>query len=209
MRFFAITTLLTALAVASPIIDMVERRGDKPNSKEVRVEKVTWAGTGCPPGSVVHDIGEDASVVSLSFSEYVAGTGTGMKATDARKNCNVRMTMSYPEGWSYTVASTILRGWAQIPKDCSANLGATYFFSGEKDDAFCQSTFKGPLAENYKHSAEVDTLVWSKCGKKDKEGPMFNVNSQASVSCKKDALLGVDTQDTKFEMKMLLQWKKC
>jgi hypothetical protein len=38
---------------------------------------------------------------------------------------------------------------------------------------------------------------------------MFNVNSQASVSCKKDALLGVDTQDTKFEMKMLLQWKKC
>jgi hypothetical protein len=101
---------------------------------------------------VIHDIGEDASVVSLSFSEYVAGTGTGMKATDARKNCNVRMTLNYPPGWSYTVATTILRGGVKIPKDCSANLGATYFFSGENDDVSID-----PTVRMYSASMVIDT----------------------------------------------------
>lgn len=43
MRFFAITAFLSALAVASPIIEMVERGGDKPDPKEVRIES-----TSCP-----------------------------------------------------------------------------------------------------------------------------------------------------------------
>ena len=55
----------------------------------------------------------------------------------------------------------------------------------------------------------VDTLVWSRCGAKDREGPLFNVNSDARIDCKDAAVLGVDTQDTKFEMKLLLQWKRC
>jgi len=44
------------------------------------------------------------------------------------------------------------------------------------------------------------------------EGPLFNINSQASVFCTDDAkagLLTVDTQDTKFTVALLLQWKKC
>lgn len=94
---------------------------------------MTWAGTGCPPGSLIQEVGEDASVVAISFSNYVAETSP-KTTTYARKNCNVRMTLSYPEGWSYTVARTILRGSAHIPKDCSAKLGATYYFSGETED---------------------------------------------------------------------------
>lgn len=81
--------------------------------------------------------------------------------------------------------------------------------SNSNAQAFCETTFKGPFDENYKNTVDVNTLVWSKCGKKGKEGPLFNVNSQASVTCTKDAQLGVDTQDTRFEMKLLLQWKKC
>ena len=55
----------------------------------------------------------------------------------------------------------------------------------------------------------MDALVWSKCGVKGKEGPLFNVNSEAKIDCKDPAYLGVDTQDTKFVMRLLLQWKKC
>lgn len=98
------------------------------------ITEVTWAGTGCPPGSVSADIGEEATLVSLSFSKYVAATGTGQSASDARKNCDVRITLHYPQGWSWTVATTDMRGYARIPTGCSGRLGATYFFSGSQND---------------------------------------------------------------------------
>lgn len=96
--------------------------------------EVTWAGTGCPPGSASADLAEGGTLVSLAFSKYVAATGTGQSASDARKNCDVRITLHYPQGWSYTVASTDLRGYALIPAGCSARLGATFFFSGQSND---------------------------------------------------------------------------
>lgn len=69
-------------------------------------------------------------------------------------------------------------------------------------------SFNGPIDNNYRLTATVPTasLVWSTCGV---TGPLFNVNSQAIITCKQDALLGVDTQDTKFTMLLHLSWKKC
>ncbi|KAH7130518.1 hypothetical protein B0J11DRAFT_253963 [Dendryphion nanum] len=198
---------LVALATASPIVDL-EARQSKPDPNTVYVEKVSWAGTGCPPGSTSYDLGESGTLVSLSFSKYVAATGSGQSSSDARKNCDVRITMHYPQGWSWTVASTDLRGYARIPQGCSARVGANYFFSGQQQDASGMVSFSGPVDNNYRLTSTVphDALVWSKCGV---TGPLFNVNSQAIITCTKDAFLGVDTQDTKFEMKLHLQWKKC
>jgi len=207
MRFF-ITTLLAALAIASPIVEYVER-GNAPDPKEIRIKSVSVFGTGCPPGSVDGSIGEDGTLLALTYVGYEAATGPGMKVTDARKFCNVRVGLDYPAGWSYTVAKTIIRGNVNVPKKCSAKLSALYFFSGSSDDAQCSVTFNGPVDKRYKEETSVDTFVWSKCGVKGKEGPLFNINSDARVTCKEAAVLGVDTTDTKFELKLLLQWKKC
>lgn len=91
-------------------------------------------GTGCPYGTVEGQIAEDSTLVALTFSSFVASTGAGAKATDARKSCNVRITLKYPPGWSYTVATTTVRGYVQLPRYCSAKLSARYFFSGYADD---------------------------------------------------------------------------
>ena len=86
--------------------------------------------------------------MSLSFSNYVAATGTGQKAADARKNCNVRITLKYPSGWSYTVADTVLRGYAKVPATCTGTLGATYFFSGDSNSV-CISSYVQILHKQY------------------------------------------------------------
>lgn len=93
--------------------------------------------------------------MSLAFSKYVAATGTGQSASDARKNCDVRITLHYPQGWSYTVASTDLRGYARIPSGCSARIGAIFFFSGQTNDvraslAFCSPDLCLPEMIRYK-----------------------------------------------------------
>jgi hypothetical protein len=44
------------------------------------------------------------------------------------------LDLEYPVGWSYSVATTTLRGYADIPKHCKATLGALYFWSGRRDE---------------------------------------------------------------------------
>ncbi|ORY03030.1 hypothetical protein BCR34DRAFT_492672 [Clohesyomyces aquaticus] len=206
MHFLTIIAALAALATATPVLHA--ERADIPDPNSVYVEKVSWVGTGCPPNSASYELAESATVVSLGFSKYVAGTGTGMTAADARKNCDVRITLHYPQGWTWTVATTDLRGYASLPSGCSAKMGATYFFSGQSNDASSMVTFNGPVDNNYRMTTSVpaESLVWATCGV---TGPLFNVNSQVVVTCKTDAYVGVDTQDTKFTMKLHLQWKRC
>jgi hypothetical protein len=72
-------------------------------------------------------------------------------------------------------------------------------------------TISGTLEANYLRTTEVatETRVWAKCGA---AGPLFNANSQVVVGCTKDgdsALATVDVQDTKFEIKYHVQWKRC
>ena len=64
----------------------------------------------------------------------MAATGTGQSASDSRKNCDVKITLHYPQGWSYTVSTTDLRGYALVPKSCSGRIGANFFFSGQQQD---------------------------------------------------------------------------
>jgi hypothetical protein len=162
MRFIILITAMAGLAAASPILD-VEKRDSKPNPSEVYVHStfpnlpssfclrassltlpigVSWAGTGCPPGSVDAKVLEAGTLVSLAFSKYVAATGPAESAANARKNCDVRVTLHYPQGWSWTVASTDLRGYAQLPEKCSGKVGATYFFSGQQQQVRSTSSFQ-------------------------------------------------------------------
>ncbi|KAF1849007.1 uncharacterized protein K460DRAFT_268677, partial [Cucurbitaria berberidis CBS 394.84] len=199
---------LAALAVASPLVTNIER-GDAPDVKDIRIKSVTVFGTGCPPGSVSGDVGENSTLIALTYAAYEAATGQGKSITDARKFCNVRVGLEYPAGWSYTVAKTVIRGYVNVPQKCSASLSALFYFSGSSEDAECSVTFPGGSNKRYTEETSVDALVWSRCGAKDRAGPLFNVNSDARVNCKDAGVLGVDTQDTKFEMQLLLQWKKC
>ena len=152
MRFIILITAMAGLAAASPVLD-IEKRDSKPDPSEVYVDStlpnlpslclrasystlpigVSWAGTGCPPGSVDAKVLEAGTLVSIAFSKYVAATGPTESAANARKNCDVRVTLHYPQGWSWTVASTDLRGYAQLPEKCSGKVGATYFFSGQQE----------------------------------------------------------------------------
>jgi hypothetical protein len=119
------------------------------------------------------------------------------------------MNLQYPAGWSYTVATTQLRGYAKVPKSCKASLGAKYFWSGFREDAKCEANFKGPIDRDYTEETAASALIWSQCGANGKDGPAFNINTEGKIDCKDEATLSVDTQDTSFNMKFHLQWKRC
>jgi hypothetical protein len=203
---------LAALAAATPVaVAPIEARDEKPNPNEVFIASASWAGTGCPPGSVSADLGEAATLLSLSFSKYVAKTGKNTQPGDERRNCNVRVKLHYPQGFTYTLSTTDYRGHAKIPAKCKGTLSANYFFSGQQQTATAKHDFWPVQDKDFLVTTDVAvaSLVWSKCGVTG--GPLFNINSVVQLQCKKDqdAYLELDTQDTKFNMKFHIQWKKC
>ncbi|KAF2704749.1 hypothetical protein K504DRAFT_506719 [Pleomassaria siparia CBS 279.74] len=99
--------------------------------------KVSWLDTGCPPGPANAAVAESWTLVALTFSQYLVVL-------------------------PYTVASTNLRGYAQIPTGCSVRIGANDFFSATQQDASTSVLFKSPNNSNYRLTTSVPTeTLWS------------------------------------------------
>ncbi|KAF2429852.1 hypothetical protein EJ08DRAFT_261953 [Tothia fuscella] len=200
---------VAAFVSASPTL---MSRANIPDPNTVYIDSVKFIGSGCPLGSTSYTLGENNTVIHLGFSSYVVAQGDGIPITENRKNCAVDLVMHYPQGWTYSISTTDFRGFVSLDRTCTASLGADMYFSGQQEQAHVLYNLKGPLdGKNHRQTVEVGTesLVWARCGA---IGPIFNINSQAMVQkCKKpdEGTLTVDSQDTKFEVILQLQWRRC
>ncbi|KAE9963282.1 hypothetical protein BLS_009441 [Venturia inaequalis] len=198
IAFFA--AFATALPTAEPSDDP---KAAYPPPGTVSIKDIKLSGSGCPQGSVASLLSDDGQTVTLGFDKYIASTGPGISAVEARKNCQVFFNLFYPQGWSYTVATTDYRGFIDQHQSCSTTLATTNFFSGDQNQMTSAISVTGALDANYLRTSRVatETLIWAKCGAK---GPTFVTNSQVSVKCKdkkESAVAGVDSQVTKFQIK--------
>ena len=81
----------------------------------------------------------DKSLINLSFAEYLAQKFDGAKPADVTKNCNVNIKVRFPPGFSLTVATTDVRGFAILDKSCQATVGGRFWWSGNQKDVSAPS----------------------------------------------------------------------
>lgn len=143
----------TALPAADPLA--AEERAAPPDPGQLRIDGLyslfcrvplanihrglVLSGSGCPQGSVAALLSGDGQIVTIGFDKYIASTGSGILATENRKSCQVFFNLYYPQGWSYTLATTDFRGYIDQDQSCTTNLGVTNFFSGDQNQV-CQDT---------------------------------------------------------------------
>lgn len=118
----AISTLCAALPSPAPA-------GPDPN--QVTINGLTYAGTGCPAGSVASTSSNDKTVLTLLYSNYVASIGPGTAVTDRRKNCQVTLNVHYPGGFQYSIFSADYRGYEELDAGVTGTQLATYYFAGQ------------------------------------------------------------------------------
>src|SRR5262245_20509070 len=92
-----------AVALADDTIERdLGREDDVP--AHVILRSISYAGSGCPAGSIEADVPTRGDVLSLLFSEtMVAGAGPGVPFTQRRKNCQVLLSLAHEPGWQYSV----------------------------------------------------------------------------------------------------------
>lgn len=206
MRSFAPVALLAGLAAAAP----APWSDAGPSGHEVTIAGISFAGSGCPAGSVAGQLSSDLTTITLLYDSFVAQAGANTKAADMRKNCQLNVKLQYPSGWQFSVFKADYRGYAALQKGDSGTCKATYYFSGDQKQVSSTLQLNGPFNDNYvkTDSFGVESTVWSPCGK---EG-MLNINSEVRITpigTTHSALMTVDSQDLKFTQIHYLQWQSC
>lgn len=100
MRFSTILATLP-LALASPVPDDVKIPGANPEEAPeggVEITGVAYAGSGCNAGTVASVLSDDLSTLTLLYDSFVAQAGDGLSPNERRKNCQLNVSLKYPQG---------------------------------------------------------------------------------------------------------------
>ncbi|KAJ3271236.1 hypothetical protein HDV01_006969, partial [Terramyces sp. JEL0728] len=137
-----------------------------PDPSQVHIKSISYAGTGCPAGSIAQILSDDATTFTLLMSSFVASSGPGTTITDTRKNCQININLNYPQGFSYSIDSVDYRGYVQVPAGIKATQKATYYISGQTQQVSSQTVFSTATDQDYHSHDEIDVAayVWSPCG---------------------------------------------
>eukprot|EP00244_Chara_vulgaris_P013175 TRINITY_DN734_c0_g1_i1.p1 TRINITY_DN734_c0_g1~~TRINITY_DN734_c0_g1_i1.p1 ORF type:complete len:198 (-),score=28.98 TRINITY_DN734_c0_g1_i1:512-1105(-) len=195
-RALAVLLLVTILSAADVAF------GQPP---KVTIEYVTFQGSGCNWDNTNYDYSSDSTVVTFLFGGMTATTDSGVAGK--RKNCVMSFKLSYPNGWSVSMAKVTGRGYAKLDDGVTGAYQASYHFSGQTGTARCKHEATGPMDSNFEYTSRFTDVVWSQCN----SAPNFNLNVEVRVDGPPDAegLVTVDTVDNKFKLLCYLEWNKC
>ncbi len=180
-----------------------------PAANQVKIAGISYAGSGCPAGSVSESMAPDAKAFTLLFDSYVAEAGPGVSLASGRRNCQIAVDLRFPSGWSYTIFDVDYRGYIQLDPGATGTQKTTYYFQGGSSQASLQSNFSGPADKDYhiRDSLGLDAVVWSPCG----ATRAVNMNTQVRVTGggSRRALMTIDSIDGQLSHKYGIQWRRC
>jgi len=177
----------------------------------VRVRSITYAGTGCPAGTVYENIAPDYRAFTLYFDSFMAESGPGRSLSQSRKNCSIMLSLDHPAGWQYTVDTVDYAGYVSLEPNVQAIQKSSYYFQGQFQTANLQTTFYGPVARDYqiRDQLGLSALVWSPCGAS--RALILNAQVRADNFRNRSGygLIPLDTIRAAASHRYGIQWRRC
>jgi len=204
---FATLTVATILFASAGL--PLTALADAPSN--VRVRSFSYAGSGCPSGSLGQSISADYRLLNLHFDSFIAEVGLGVPMFEARKNCQINIDLDYPRGWSFSIDSVDYRGYASLDRGVTGALSTAFFYTGSGQTARLQTTFSGPLNADYqvRDQLGLSARVWSPCG----VNRALNLNALVRLDNNRNrrgsGLLTIDHLQTAATHQYGLVWRRC
>ena len=177
----------------------------------VRIQNVTYGGSGCKRGTVAVDLAEDARAFTILFSAFLAETGPFAPNGAAQSICDVHLTLDVPRGSTYAITAVDYRGFARITTGERGRVGTRFQFP-EAPRGTTWQTFAGPYNQDWRFRYEVDptALDWSKCNVRR----AVNLHTRLLIDGRprdegEGSLLTVDSQDGTVAQTYHLAWARC
>lgn len=163
------------------------------------IESASYAGTGCPKGSATTGISLDKQAATSVFSSFVTpASPSGARVT---RNCLTTMKINVPRGWSYSLESVDVRGFADLQKGVTASRQSVYVISGSPVHVPPPARVSGAISDDY-NQADIGPgapAPWSPCG----GGQVLRIAAQTEVTGRGNGQFTIDSIDTE------LKWRRC
>lgn len=166
----ALSLLVAPVAEAAPAHDAAPSSG-------VTFSVATVNGSGCPAGTARVRTSPDNTSFTVRYDHYVAEDGARTDPNDFRKNCQINLAVSIPQGFTFAIASVEYRGHAKLAAGARAQQNAYYYFTGTSPTAETNYSINGPYNGRWKNVDEVAALSYAPCGAKIN----LNINSDLVV----------------------------
>ncbi|KAI5782049.1 hypothetical protein DFH27DRAFT_579556 [Peziza echinospora] len=201
-----VTLLLTVTAVAASQVPIAATAIDA-----IFIESVSYAGSGCPQGTLQYQISPLSSTVAFLYPDLTAIIGPGIPITKTRKNCQTSISLKYPAGYQFLVSSMLFAGHVSLDAGVTALHKVTYYFAGSPLQTSAEVSWEGPLKKNFVSNGELSKEgeeVWSPCG----SGEALNINTQVRLSKAGGSGDATGTLALSFgavDWALGLKWRKC
>jgi hypothetical protein len=142
------------------------------------LEVVTVNGSGCPAGDA--DVSTDGRTFTIGYHTFLARAGNGSSPLDLRKNCQVNLRVTVPEGFTYGLARTSYEGYAHLQDGATGLSRISTYLQGTSPTATVSRTFTGPFSGDWQldHRPGTADIQWVPCG----ERRNININAEARVA---------------------------
>ncbi len=176
----------------------------------VRIRSISYAGSGCPAGTVSQNVAQDLKAFTLLFDSYIAEVGPGVQLNQSRKNCQIAVDLHFPQGWSYSILDVDYRGYASLEAGVTGTQQSAYYFQGSAATATLRSNFRGPTQQDYqiRDSLGLAAVVWSPCG----ATRALNINTQVRLTSSNRfarGLMTTDSIDGELTHVYGVRWRRC
>lgn len=185
---------------------------ESPDPTQVQIKRVTYAGPGCPSGSVSHLLAPDAKAFTLLFDSMIAEVGPNTPGGLAKNSCRVIVDLRFPQGWSYSIFSVDYRGFAALDPGVIATQKSSYWWQSQIGKlASFSSRFTGPFNDDYfrRDTLTFSDLTWSSC---EKLRPL-NIDTEVNVnnvqSPQSSGMITIDSMNGSVTHVYGIQWMRC
>ncbi|GBG71757.1 hypothetical protein CBR_g9165 [Chara braunii] len=179
-----------------------------PPPGSVKIVGSTYNGDGCPNGSTVIVVSEDAQALTVMFSNFTASTDPPI--SNQRKQCTVGVKLSYPQGFTFSLGDIILRGYAKLDAGVKGVARTTYYIAGLTGTGKATGPLEGPMDDNFEVPSNFVSPAISQCNTTRD----LNINSEVRVVPgrfvpKRSGLITVDSTDLKLTQIFSFSWQAC
>ncbi len=170
-----------------------------------------YSGSGCPQDSVV--MGSSPTAFTLLYDSFVVEDGNNVRSKENTKSCNVRVTITVPEGYQVSIDSVDHRGFVSLSSKRAWSFLKTKFrVKGSMWHAVGTSQgdyFRGPLDQDYFRRDAIRNVnkQWSPCG------GSFNLDvdtyMHVHAARNESALMTLDASDGAMSTRFGTELRRC
>ena len=185
-----------------------------PSPDEIEILDLMVRGSGCPAGTTgvmftSTTPGGPADFFEVIFDEFAVEKGPGVGLTEKRKFCSIVLSLSFPQGFTFSMADVHFEGYAEIGEDSVGELKTEYYFPFHSEKEIRSKTLNGPFEDDFSQqdTTSIFNPVWAPCGFR----VPLNVKTTLNLKGPRTdpALMTVDQATGMLKQLFHIKWREC